>query len=199
MQTYTVNEKKRRKALKQLTQDKRKTLKGFPKVCFYIAMGLKLIGLVCGTANVLHMVFWSHKWHEMILLQITFIAPYGLSFIPQTVYVVTLNREYSFRRRESITFKPYGFIYSYHDDRTSEYDSIFAYDIQYSQIKKIERNERTRLLTVSGDFVTNTYSGDKITETLSCRVFDFLDVYDVDMKQMLEKQLLQNGMTDIII
>ncbi len=100
---------------------------------------------------------------------------------------MTLNREFSFRRRETITFKPDGFIYSYHDDRVGDYDSIFAYDIKYSQITRFERDERTRVLTFYGNFVTDTYSGEKITQTLECRVFDFMDVYDIDIKQMLER------------
>ncbi len=192
MQTYTVNERKRKQALKRLTKDNVKTLKGFPKACYYIAMFLRIVGYVCGTANVLHMVFVTQKWYETYLLMITFVAPYGLSWLPATVYIVTLNREFSFRRRETITFKPDGFIYSYHDDRVGDYDSIFAYDIKYSQITRFERDERTRVLTFYGNFVTDTYSGEKITQTLACRVFDFMDVYDIDMKQMMERNC-KNG------
>lgn len=192
MQTYIVNEKKSKQAMKLLIKDNRKTLKCFPKVCYYIAMFMKFAAIVCGTANVLHMVFWSREWFEIFLLGITFITPYALSWIPRTVYIVSLNREFRFRRRESITFKPDGFIYSYHDDRSSAYDSIFAYDIKYSQITRFERDERTKVLTCYGNFVTDTYSGDKITQTLECRVFDFMDVYDIDIKQILEKNC-KNG------
>lgn len=192
MQTYTVNAKKEKQAMKYLIKDNRKELKCFPKVCYYIAMVLKIIGIVCGTANILYMVFVSHSWSESILLMVTFIAPYGLSLAPQTVYVVSLNREFRFRRRQTITFKPDGFVYSYHDDRSGTYDSVFAYDIKYSQIEKIERDERTRILTCYGNFVSDTYSGEKITQTLECRAFDFMDIYDIDIKQMLEKNC-KNG------
>ncbi len=187
MQTYVVNETKRKQALKLLVKENTKTLKGFPKACYYVSILLKIVAIVCGAGNVLHMIFWSKKWFEMFLLAITFVIPYCLSLLPRAVYVTTIGRDFSFRRRETITFKPDGFLYSYHDDRVGAFDSIFAYDIKYSQITRFERDEKTKVLTFYGNFITDTYSGEKITQTLDCEVFDFMDVYDIDVKQMLEK------------
>ncbi len=60
MQTYTVNERKRKQALKRLVKDNVKTLKGFPKACYYIAILMQIVAFVCGTANVVHMVFLGY-------------------------------------------------------------------------------------------------------------------------------------------
>ncbi len=198
MQTYSVNEKKRKQALKQLVKENRKALKGFPKACYYIAIILKIAAILCGSANLLHMILWSRKWYEMFLLPITFVIPYCISFLPQAVYVGVIEREFRFRRRETMTFKPDGFLYCYHDDRVGNVDSVFAYDIKYSQIEKMERNEKTKILTCYGNFVTDTYSGDQITQTLECRVFDFMDVYDIDIKQQLENNIGIAGQSFIV-
>lgn len=187
MQTYTVNRKKRKRALKSLTKENINTLKGFPKACYYISALFKLLTIICVTGNVLYMLFWVKQWYALLLLPITFVAPYSLSLISKVVYVTTITREFSFRRSETITLKPDGFIYSYHDERVGLHDSIFVFDIKYDQITRLERNEKTRVLTLYGNFVTDTYSGQMITQTLDCKVFDFMDIYNIDMKQALEQ------------
>lgn len=191
MQTYVINEKKRKQALKLLIKDNRKTLKQFPKACYYITLAMRLTAIVGGIADVLYTVLGNKDRYDMYFLLTAFATIYLLSLIPQTVYVVSLDREFRFRRREIMTFTPDGFIYSYHDNRVSEPDSTFAYDIKYSQITRFEQNERTKILTFYGDFTTDTYSGDKITQTLNCRVFDFIDAYDIDMKQLIEQRMIE--------
>lgn len=196
MITYKVNRLERKLAMNQLVKEKLETMKPFYTACYYLAIFLKYTAIVCGTANVLHMVFWSKAWHEIFLLGVTFLAPYSLSWLPRIVYVTTTDQEYRFRLRETITFKPEGFLYSYHDDHSSSRDSILIYDILCSQIERLERNERTRVLTLYGNFVMETHVGDKITHTCKCSVVNFMDVYDVDLKQLLEQRLSAEAAND---
>lgn len=190
MQEYTVNARQRKKALREVRRQNFKDLKTFPKVCFYIAVIMKCIACAGLGGAILYWIFWNADgvtifFHIMMLLMV-----YLPSAIPQTVYVLMIDREFRFRLQERLRINPDGFVYYYHDDRVADPSSIFSYDIKYSQIEKIEYNEKTRILTCYGSLSTDTYSGGRVTETIQCRAVDIMDIYDgIELKQVLEEAL----------
>ena len=187
MKTYQIIVNEQKKALRQLVKERVKTLKGFPKACYYLAWFFKLVTIVATSALLLHMIFWSHDWAELILLVAVFLPPFAFYLFSKTVYVVTINRDFSFRHDETITLCDDGFVYRYHDNRSTSADSIYVTQLQYDKVTKIRFNSKTKMLTVNGDFIDETYQGGKVTETFQSREFDFMDVYVISILELLEK------------
>ncbi len=66
-----------------------KPLKGFAKFCYGMAIFLRVLAVALGLANILYIVFFSKDALGIVLLPITFGFPYGLSFLPATVYFIS--------------------------------------------------------------------------------------------------------------
>lgn len=187
MQSFEVNQGKRKKAIKQLVKTNVKEAKGFVKFCYGLTCFFRILAVILGLANILHAVFLGRDALELILLLVTFGCPYGLSFLPAAVYIVSASVEYCMRRRETITFVDGGFVYSYHDDRVGLSDAIFAFNVLYENISKYDYDDKTKILTLYGKIIGDTYENGELKESDEYNEISLLDVYDFSVKQLLDE------------
>ncbi len=186
MKTYQIIVNEQKKALRQLVKERVKTLKGFPKACYYLAWFFKLVTIVATSALLLHMIFWSHDWAELMLLVAVFLPPFAFYLFSRTVYVVTINRDFRFRHDETITLCDDGLVYRYHDGRSASPGSVYVTQIKYDRVSRVAMNPKTKLLTINGDFIDETYEGGKVTETFQSQTIDFMDVYVISVLDLLK-------------
>lgn len=187
MHSFGVNQRKRKKAIKQLVKANVKEAKGFVKFCYGLTWFFRILAVILGLANILYVVFLSrYVMIDILYLLMTFGFPYGLSFLPATVYIVSASVEYCMRRRETITFVDGGFVYSYHDDRVGLSDSIFAFNVLYENISKYDYDDKAKILTLYGKIVGDTYENGELKESDEYNEISLLDVYDFSVKQLLD-------------
>lgn len=124
---------------------------------------------------------------DIIFLIMTFGFPYGLSLLSAIVYIISAGGEYRLRRRETITFANGGFVYSYHDDRVGLSDAIFAFNVLYENISKYEYDDKTKLLTLYGKIIGDTYENGELKTSDEYNEISLLDVYDFSVKQLLDE------------
>ena len=187
MQSFEVNQGKRKKAIKQLVKTNVKEAKGFVKFCYGLTWFLRILAVILGLANILHVVFLSRNALDLIYLIMTFGFTYGFSFLPATVYIVSTSVEYRMRRRETITFVDGGFVYSFHDDRVGLSDAIFAFTVLYENVTKYDYDDKTKILTLYGKIVGDTYENGELKDSDEFNEISLLDVYDFSVKQLLDE------------
>lgn len=187
MQSYEINQGKRKKAIKQLVKVNVKTAKGFVKFCYGLTWFLRILAVILGFANILYVVFLSSYVIDIIFLIMTFGFPYGLSFLSAIVYIISAGGEYRLRRRETITFANGGFVYSYHDDRVGLSDTVFAFNVLYENINKYKYDDKTKKLTLYGKIIGDTYENGELKVSDEYNEISFLDVYDFSVKQLLDE------------
>ena len=61
MQSYEINQGKRKKAIKQVVKANVKISKGFVKFCYGLTWFLRILAVILGLANILYVVFLSMK------------------------------------------------------------------------------------------------------------------------------------------
>lgn len=189
MKKYDVNNKKRKQAMKQLVKINIKSAKGFIKFCYGLTIALRVLACVLGLANILYVIFLSDYAVDIIFLIMTFGFPYLFSFLPATVYIVSCGGEYRFRRRESLTTTDTGFMYSYHDDRSNITTERFSYNIVYENITRIEYSEKTKVITLFGDIVEETYHGGSLSDKSDWAQVTFLNIFDIDVAEMVKREI----------
>lgn len=198
MQSYEGNRSKRRKAIKQVVKANVKTAKGGVKFCYGLTWFIRILAVILGSANILYIVFLSNDAIDAILLILTFGFPYGLSFLPATVYIVSAGGEYRLRRKEKITLVDGGFVYSYHDDRVNlVYSShndrvglsniVFAFTVLYENVSKYDYDDKTKALTLHGKIIGDTYENEELKVSNEYNEISLLDVYDFSVKQLLDE------------
>lgn len=187
MQSYEVNQGKRKKAIKQVVKANVKNAKGFVKFCYGLTLFFRILAVILGLANILYVIFLSNYVVDIIFLIMTFGFPYGLSFLSAIVYIIAAGGEYRLRRRETITFANGGFVYSYRDDRVGLSDTIFAFHIAYENVSKYDYDVKTKVLTLYGKIIGDTYENGELKATDEYNEISLLDVYDFSLKSLLEE------------
>lgn len=187
MQSYKVNQGKRKKAIKQLVKTNVKAAKGFVKFCYGLTWFLRILAVILGLANILYVVFLNRDAFNPFFLIAIVGYTYGLSFLPAAVYIFSISNEYSLRKREAITFVDGGFVYSFHDDRVGLSDSIFAFNVLYENISRYDYDDKTKILTLYGKIVGETYENGELKESDEYNEISLLDVYDFSVKQLLDE------------
>ncbi|MGN0005333.1 MAG: hypothetical protein ACI37Z_05125 [Candidatus Gastranaerophilaceae bacterium] len=187
MYSYEVNESKRKKAIKQVVNANVKTARVGIKFCYGLTWFLRILAVLLGLGNILYVVFFSSYVLDLVFLVITFGFPYCLSFLSAIVYIISAGGEYRLRKKETITFSNGGFVYSYHDDRVGFSDVIFAFNVLYENISKIEYDDRTKMLTLHGKIIGDTYENGELKASDTYNEISLLDVYDFSLKQLLNK------------
>lgn len=185
MKTYDVDGKKRKKALKRIVKVNIKDSKGFVKFCYGLTWFLRTLAVALGIANIIYVMFFSNHFVEIIFLIMTFGFPYGLSYLSAIVYIISAGGEYRLRRRETITLANDGFVYGYHDDRVGLSDAVFGFNVSYNKIEKYEYDEGTKLLTLYGTIVGNTYENGEFKNSDEYNQISMLDVYDISINKLL--------------
>ena len=185
MKTYDVDTKKRKKALKRIVKKNIKSSKGFVKFSYMLTTILRMIAIVLGCLTVINVAFISHDLLDIIDLFFTFFIPYAFSFIPAIVYIISAGGEYRLRRRETITLAKDGFVYGYHDDRVGLSDAVFGFKVSFNKIQKFEYDENTKLLTLYGTIVGNTYENGELKDSNEYNQISLLDIYEISINELL--------------
>lgn len=189
MEIYSVNNKKKKKALKKIIKTNVKSTKGFVKFCYGLTWFLEVLAIILGIANILYVIFVSDYMVDIALLMVTFGVPYVLSFLPKTVYTIVLGKEYRFRRKETLTIIENGFIYAYHDGRSNVVTERFSYNVFFKNITKVEYDKETYIITLYGSIMEDIFHGSVLKETNEWGKISFLNVYDIDMKKVLKENV----------
>lgn len=189
MEIYESNLSKKKKVLKRFIKKQIKSINGFVKVCYYMTLFLRILAIVFGIITVLYVVLYSDYLVEILFLLVTFGVPMALSYLPATVYIISIGGEYRLRRCESVSFETDYFVYSYRDGKTGIDDQIFAFKVPYRKISDIKYDSETRLLEISGDIIVETYENSILKESISVLAMDLLDAYDIDVNEKIRKMM----------
>lgn len=139
--------------------------------------------------NILYVAILSKDGLDLIFLIMTFGFPMLLSLLPSTVYIIGVGGEYRLRRRETVSFDEDYFTYSHRDERTGLEDKIFAYRVMYDDINELKFNQKTKVLEITGKIYLDTYVDSVLKDSIEGRVFDFLDVYNVDVYKKIKEKM----------
>ena len=118
MKIYEVNLHKKKKLLRSYIKRNIKNAGRFSKVCYALAVMLRVLAVVLATINLWYVAVVSRDELDLILLIITFGFPMVLSALPSTVYIIAVGGEYRLRKEEKIIFTEDGLVYSHRDDRS---------------------------------------------------------------------------------
>lgn len=194
MQSFEIDKRKRKKALKQIVKQNLKSAKGFVKFCYVFTWFLRITAIILGLVTIVYVISLKDRWFRLIFLILTFLFPYLFSYIPAAVYIISAGGEYRLRRNEDITIGKEGFVYSFRDDRVGLSDAIIAFSISYQHIKKFTYDDNTKILTLFGKIRGDMYENGEIKSTDECSEVSLLDVYENSIKQLLEDNCKCGGM-----
>lgn len=191
MELLKAHPKQRKKAIKRVIKKavRDKNTHGFVKACYYITWLLRIYACLSGVIIILKTMFIRD---EVIIdvpaLIIRSLFPFMFSYAPAIVYIISLGKEFYYRRRESLTLKDNGFVYAYHDDRLDIIDEIFSFNINYDQLTNYEYCEETKVLDLSGEITVDTYVNGKLKESDVCKNLSMFDIYDINLNELLKER-----------
>ena len=138
---------------------------------------------------IIYVIGFSKEMLDLILMIDTLFIPFAFSFVPAAAYITSVGGEYSLRRNEEVYFDDECFTYCQRDVRTGLEDKMFMCKVLYKDIDKIDYNEKTHLLEITGKICCDTFVNSVLKETDECKIFDFLDVYDVEVVKLLKEKM----------
>lgn len=186
MQTYTIHAKKRAKALKAHFKSEIKKSKGFVRFCYFLTNVFKVLAVVLGTANIVYCALWSrYPDIELMLLLVTAVLPYALSYIPNAVCTTSVSSEYRIRTRETVCLMDEGFSYSF---QTLLSTMALTFDVRYQSIQSVEYDPKTKIITIRGPIACGTYQNGERTETDALSEVSFFNAYDIDIYELLKSK-----------
>ena len=190
MDTYEINRKKRKKAIKKYIHSEIKKADGSSRFCYLLTLILRILGIVLGVATVVYVICFGSYMVELLFVILTLGIPLALSFLPATVYIIKVGGEYRLRRRETVSFDEDYFTYSHRDGRTGLEDKIFAYRVMYDDINELKFNPKTKVLEITGKIYLDTYVNSVLKDSVEGRAFDFLDVYDIGVCKKIKEKMI---------
>ena len=188
MELYKIDIDKKEKTIRAIVQKKIKNEKGFVRFCYILTAIIKILGIILGCANVIHVIVVSHDAYELILLIVTFGCPMLISLLPATVYYGFIGKNYRFRDREIVTFNQDEFVYSYGSFIGDGPDRCF-YKIKYSDISEIICDEKSKLVEIHGKVKLESSGDSIIIKEGECKVFDFIDTYEINVADKIKQNM----------
>ena len=183
MEIYNINKRKRTNAIRKYVKSKIGAATGTVKICNTIKMIMIVLAIALGIGNIIF-TFVDGDPVDLLFLVITFGIPYALSFIPAMICKAAIGIDYMFRRKETITLKNDGFVYSYCDTRTGFHDKVFTYVVDYNAIDRIEYDEDTKIMEIYGNITVETYDNNTLIESDTYGMIDFLNCFDKDIYRL---------------
>ncbi len=196
MEIHNADRRKRKKALKKVMKENIKNLNGGIKFCYGLTIFLRATAIILGIVTIMYILIVSQNLLDLILLIIAFGGPYLLSFIPAALYVNTTQKEYRFRGKEVITTDNEGFVYSYYQDVMGMQHLSISYKVRYSQIEKVEFLDKANIIKIFGKIEFDNYDKGKVINSNSCKQVEFLDIYDISIKELLEGKLMKEQLSE---
>lgn len=187
MKIYEVNLHKKNKLLRSYIKRNIKNTGRFSKVCYALAVMLKTLAVVLAAINLWYVAVVSRDELDLIFLIITFGFPIALSFIPSTVYIITVGGEYRLRREEKIIFTEDGLIYSYGVDTNVLTDTVFCGKVNYSDIDDVIVDGE--VVDIRGNTIVEIYENSELKDTSDSTGLDFLNAYDEDIVGMIKNAM----------
>lgn len=187
MEIYNINKRKRTNAIRKYVKSKIGAATGTVKTCNMIKMIMRVLAIALGIGNIIF-TFVDGEPVDLLFLVITFGIPYALSFIPAMICNATIGIDYRFRRKETITLKNDGFVYSYCDARTGFHDKVFTNVVDYNAIDRIEYDEDTRIMEIYGNITVETYANNTLLESDTYGMIDFLNCFDEDIYRLTKEK-----------
>lgn len=190
MKIYEVNLNKKKKLLRSYVKMNIKNAGRFSKVCYALAVMLRVLAVVLATINIWYVAAVSRDELDLILLIITFGFPMILSSLPSTVYITAVGVEYVLRKEEKIIFTEDGLVYSHRDGRTGLTDAVYCDKVNYSDIDDVIVDGE--VVEIHGDIIAETYENSELKDTLDAKICDFLNAYDEDIVGMIKNAMKQS-------
>lgn len=194
MEILNAKSKQRKRAIKKVVKTalKDKNTKLLFKVCYGITLFLRIAACLLGAYTIYYAAFISdYGYIGYLYLIITFLFPFMFSYVPAVIYHISLSKEYFYRRKESVTISDNGFVYAYHDDQMIYSDGILSYNVDFNKIDKFDYCEKTKVLDLYGEIALDLYEHGKLKESIVCRQFSMLDVYDRNIHRILGDKIKQ--------
>lgn len=183
MEIYNINKRKRTNAIRKYVKSKIGAATGTVKICNTIKMIMIVLAIALGIGNIIF-TFVDGDPVDLLFLVITFGIPYALSFIPAMICKAAIGIDYMFRRKETITLKNDGFVYSYCDTRTGFHNKVFTNVVDYNAIDRIEYDEDAKIMEIYGNITVETYENNTLIESDTYGMIDFLNCFDKDIYRL---------------
>ena len=196
MRVYTVDHQERETATRRIVKENIRSSKGVVKLAVILAWILRTLSIILGLGTIAYVVFFSKKPLDLIFLIITAGFPFGLSFIPAAFYYSVAGREYRLRGNESVSLSEDGFVYSFRDRRILMENTVYAFRVLYHQVKSFEYDSYKKLLMLNANIIVDTYVDGEKTATDEMSELSFLDVYEIQLNQLLSINCSLGGETD---
>lgn len=190
MKIYEVNLNKKRKLLRSYIKRNIKNAGRFSKVCYVLAVMLRVLAVVLATINIYYAMVVEKEALYLLFLIMTFEVPIALSFIPATVYIITVGGEYRLRREEKIIFTEDSLIYSYGIDTNVLTDTVFCGKVNYSDIDDVIVDGG--VVDIRGNTIVEIYENSELKDTSDSTGLDFLNAYDEDIVAMIKNAMKQS-------
>lgn len=182
---YSLNRKERKKLIHNQIRASLKTAKGSVKFCYGATKVLQALSVILCAVN----IYWAvSEPLDLLLLFITFGIPFGLSFLPATVYLISLAPEYKFRLNEKLAIDPKRIRYGFCDDRAAGEEAMLLYAADLEDISEIILDSANNVFYVRGNIKQTLLlkNGKQISDT--CSEIDIPNVFDVNLCRIVMRQ-----------
>lgn len=191
MTVSSIDKKQRKRVFKILQKKIIKETHGFAKVSYYISKLLIVLAIVVGCISLYYTSIREHYTFEYLIPLAFFGAIYGISFMVSAIYkgfaLGTIKKEYQLPLNatdEKLSYDGKSFVYSYGDDLIGDSADTSRFIFSKDDIRKIEYDEETRVITLHGNIIEERYKGDRLVLTNEwekltiINTFKGLDLYE---------------------
>lgn len=185
--TFTFNKNTYTRLVKKRVKSDLKKSGKFVKFCNFLCKFIRVCAILAGIAMIAYIVGWSdYPYIDCILLILTTLFPYLLSFLPNAVVANSVGMAYKFEKNHMLSVVQGNLLYSVDDNHIGRTKDTVM--IPLNKIEKIEYDEKLKLITINGVVQQEFYfNGEKINNT--CYGFNFLDAYDEDILLFLKNNV----------
>lgn len=181
---YSPDRKARKKLIRKQTKASLKTAKGSVKFCYGATKVLQALSVILCAIN----ICWAvSEPLDLLLLFITFGMPFGLSFLPATVYLIALAPEYKFRKNERLAIHSDGFGYGFIHDRAVAEEATLVYSAKLTDITEIKLDPEKDAFIIRGNISQTLQKDGDETIRDNCTEIDIPNIFGIDLCDLIKK------------
>ena len=175
---FIFQQKPYKQLIKKRMKEELKTKGRFVKFCNFLYWFMIVGTIISAIVSVYYNMNISDSSYDWIMLIVTVLFPFLLSFLPRAVVVGSIGDPYKFHENHVLSIVHGHLLYSYEMTHHGYIKDILM--IPLDEIDEIEYNEKLRLITIRGNVKQEYYYNGNKTDN-NCTAFDFVNSYDEDV------------------
>ena len=182
MKIITVDNTKRKKALKSIQKQNLLKCGGAVKLCYFLTQALRALGVMLAALSAYDV--WKRNGYaiEYSISFFVLLIPVAISFITAAIYTGKTSKDFLMREAEKIVQDQDHIEYSYKDRRFA--GRLYSYSFEKASVKDLIYDEKTKVLVIKGTIIEDVYVRDQIQDTNEwgeitlVNTFSNYDLYD---------------------